>query len=72
MDKQRIWGETTVFGCNDIEVGLHHEAKSRWLNFCCWSDGHKSSLSLFFESQQDQDAVIQQLYSELGKLQPKF
>ena len=72
MPEPRIWGETTVYGCNDIDVSLQHDGQSRWLNFRIWVDGHKASFTMFFESQQDQDAVIQQLYSELGKLQPKF
>jgi len=75
-ESRSIWGEVTVHGCNDIKVCLHAfqqgEIESRWLNLTVWSDGHKASFTMFFDSQQDQDAVIQQLYSEIGKLLPKF
>ena len=77
MSKARVWGEVTVHGCNNIEVSLYHEGlesriTTRWLNLRVWSGEHKASFTMFFESQQDQDAVIQQLYSEVGKLLPKF
>ena len=72
MEKQRIWGETTVHGCNEIKVGLHYSDGHRWLQVRGKCNGNKAQLTMFFKSQQDQDAVIQQLYTELGKLQPKF
>ena len=69
---QRISSETSVYGCNELEIGLHHSDDHRWLYIRAKNDGNKGQLIMFFSSREDQDAVVQQLYTELGKLQPKF
>ena len=72
MTEPRFWGEATIFDCNDMEASLHFSNSYRYLQIKGSCNGNKAQLTMFFKSQQDQDAVIQQLYTELGKLQPKF
>jgi len=72
MLEQKVGGEIKIFNCKDIKVGLYYSDPYRWLQISGESNGNRVQQTLFFKSQQDQDAVIQQLYSEMGKLLPKF
>ena len=63
-----------IHDCNDVEVVLNGSGSTanpvRWLDIR-FEDG-RAQINLFFESQEDQDAVLAKLYNELGKLQPKY
>ena len=59
-----------VHNCKDVNVSLEHTSFARWLDIKC-EDG-RAHINLFFDSQEDQDAVLEKLYNELGKLQPKY
>ena len=58
-----------VHDCNNVKVGLNQTAQSRWLTIS--SEKGDANLHLFFESRETQEAVLEKLYTELGKLQPK-
>ena len=72
MSESRVWGQATIYDCKEIGVHLENEIGFKWLQIRGEVNGNRAQLTMFFKSQQDQDAVIQQLYSEVGKLLPKF
>ena len=55
---------------DDFEVKLHKSPDSRWLSVVF--NGGDAHLAMFFRSQEDQEAVLGKLHTELDILQPKF
>ena len=71
MNEQRIYGDITIHDCQGVELTLDKVDKTRWLTFKCRNNDSEGRLTLFFDSQKDEENIIKSLYSELGKLQPK-
>ena len=69
MNKQRIYGSVQFFSCKEIKVILDESKGTRWLTIEGKTQDATGKLTLFFDSQKDEEAILTFLYNELGKLQ---
>ena len=71
MANQRGSNELWLFGVDNVEIKLRESDvyySSLTLRFPCGQS--KSQVSMTFDTKEDQDSVIQYLYTELSQLLP--
>ena len=71
MNEQVVVGEVKIHSCKKIKVTLEKAGEVRWLSIDGKSKNSEVRLTLFFDSQKDKEDMLEFLYNEFGKLQPK-
>ena len=71
MSEQVIQGEVKVHSCKKINITLEKSGGARWLSIGGIDRFSEVRLTMFFDSQKDEEDMLMFLYNELGKLQPE-
>ena len=71
MREQIVRGEGKIHSCKKINIERHESDEYRWLSIGGRNKDSEVRLTLFFDSQKDEDDMLTFLYNEIGKLQPK-